>query len=72
MKEKIFRAISKLIKIPKHKVDMFSRNLNLDRLIYYFNDLEEYFEDEDIEDPESVKFAKAGLKGHAKIWWQEL
>ena len=34
--------------------------------------MEEYFEYEEIEDPDRVKFAKAKLKGHAKIWWQEL
>ena len=34
--------------------------------------MEEYFEYQDIEDPDRVKFAKAKLKGHAKIWWQEV
>ena len=31
--------------------------------------MEEYFEYEDIEDPNRVKFEKVKLKGHAKIWW---
>ena len=31
-----------------------------------------YFDYEDIEDLDSLKFAKAKIKGHAKIWWQEV
>ena len=51
---------------------MFSRNLNPDELIDWINELEEYFEYEDIKDLDRVKFAKAKMKGHAKIWWQEV
>ena len=46
-------------------------NLNLEELIDWINELE-YFEYEDIDDLDGVKFAKAKLKGHAKIWWQEV
>ena len=41
-------------------------------MIYWINELEEYFEYEEIEDLDRVKFAKAKLKGHAKVWWQEV
>ena len=51
---------------------VFSGNLKPDELIDWINELEEYFEYEDIRDPDRVKFAKAKLKGHAKIWWQEV
>ena len=33
----------------------------------WINELEEYFEYEDIEDPNKVKLSKAKLKGHTKI-----
>lgn len=72
MEENIFRAISKLGKIPKIDVIMFSGNLNLDELINWINELEEYFEYEDIRDLGRVKFTKEKMKGHAKIWWQEI
>jgi hypothetical protein len=42
-------------------------NINLEELIDWINKLEEYFEYEDIEDPNRVKFAKGKLKGCAKI-----
>ena len=70
--ERLFRAISKIMKRPKIEVPAFSGNLNLEELIDQINECEEYFEYEDIEDPDRVKFAKARLKGHAKNWWQEI
>ena len=49
--ERIFRAISKIGKRPKFEVPTFLGNLNPDELIDWINELEEYFEYEDIEDP---------------------
>ena len=69
---RLFRAISKIGKRLKIEVLIFFGNINLEELIEWNNELEEYFEYEDIEDSERVKFAKAKLKGHAKIWWQEI
>ena len=46
---------------------VFLGNLKSEELIDWINELEEYFEYEDIRDPDRVKFAKAKLKGHAKI-----
>ena len=65
--ERLFRAISKIGKRPKFEVPTFLGNLNLEELINWINELQEYFEYEHIEDPNRVKFAKAKLKGHAKI-----
>ena len=50
---------------------MFLGNLNPDELIVLINELE-YFEYEDIKDPNRVKYAKKKIKGHAKIWWQKV
>lgn len=46
---------------------MFLGNPNLDELINWINELEEYFDYEDIRNPNRVKFAKAKMKVHAKI-----
>ena len=67
VEERIFRAISNLGKKPKFDVGMFSGNLNPDELINWINELEEYFEYEDIKDLDRVKYAKKKMKGHAKI-----
>ena len=50
----------------------FVGNLNPNELIDWINELEEYFEYEDIRDLDRVKFVKAKLKGHAKIWWKDI
>ena len=65
--EQIFKAISKIGKWPNFEVPTFLINLNLDDLIDWINELEEYFEYEDINDPNRVMFGKVKLKGHAKI-----
>ena len=65
--ERFFRAMSKIGKRPKFKVPTFLGNINPKELINWINELEEYFEYEDIEDPNRVKFSKAKLKGHVKI-----
>ena len=44
-------------------------NLNPVGLIDWINELEECFEYEDIGDLDRVKFAKAKINGHARIWW---
>ena len=70
--EKLFKALTKIGKRPKFKVPTFSGKLNLEELIDWINELEDYFEYEEIEDLDRVKFVKAKLKGHAKVWWQEV
>ena len=69
--ENLFKAITKIGKRPKFDVHMFLGNLNLEELIDWINELE-YFGYEEIEDLDRVKFVKAKLKGHTKIWWQEI
>ena len=70
--ERLFKALTKIEKRPKFDVPTFLGKLNPEELIDWINELEEYFEYEEIEDLDRVKFAKAKLKGHAKIWWQEV
>ena len=67
LEEMLCRAITKFGKRPTIDVGVFLGNLKPDELIDWINELVEYFEYEDIQDPDRVKFAKAKLKGHAKI-----
>ena len=67
--ERLFKALTKIGKRSKFEVPKFSRKLNPEELIDWINELEEYFECEKIEDLDKVRFAKAKLKGHMKIWW---
>lgn len=67
--ERLFRAMSKIRKRPKFEVLTFLGNLNPEEMIDWINELEDYFEYEDINDLDRVKFLKEKLKGHVKIWW---
>ena len=60
--EKLFKALTKIGKRPKFEVPSFSKKLNIEEFINWINELEEYFEYEDIRDLERVKFAKAMSK----------
>ena len=60
-----------LVKDPKLKFSVYE-NLKSKELIDWINDMENYFECKDVEDPQRIKFAKAKLKGSAKIWWQKV
>ena len=60
-------------KRPTIDVGVFLGNLNLDELINWINELEEYSEYEDIKDPNRVKFAKAMQKYDGKRFnWKEI
>ena len=65
--EKLFKALTKIGKRPKFEVPTFLEKLNLEELIDWINELEEYFEYEKTEDLDRVRFVKAKLKGHVKI-----
>ena len=51
---------------------MYSGNLNVEELMDWINDLNKYFDFEEIEDKKKVRYAATRLKGHAAIWWDEL
>jgi hypothetical protein len=46
--------------------------MNPEELINWINGMEEYFEYEEIEDLERVKYTNDKLKGHCSIWWKQV
>ena len=54
------------------EVSNLAGTLNLEDLIDWISELEDYFELEDIEDPIRVRLALSKLKGHVALWWKEL
>jgi hypothetical protein len=68
----LIRSISKIGKRPKVEVPSYCRSINPEELIDWINELEEYFEYEEIKDPDRVKLAKRKMKIHANIWWKEV
>lgn len=67
----MFRAIYKKIgKMPRVDIYRYYINLNFE-LINQIDDLEGYFEYEEVVYLERVRFFKTNLKGHA-IWLKEV
>ena len=56
--ERLFRAITKFGKRPTIEVGVFLGNLKPDELIDWINELEEYFEYEDIKDLVGLSFQR--------------
>lgn len=57
-----------------HELDVsdFSSSLHLKDLIDWIDEIVDYFDIEEIKNPERVRLAHAKLKGHVSLWWNEL
>jgi hypothetical protein len=51
---------------------MYEGNLDIEELLDWLRALDKYFDYEDIEEDKKVKHVVTILKGHAKLWWDEL
>ena len=57
---------------PRIEVLMYSGNLNVEEIMDWINAMSKYFDFEEIEDKNKVRYVVTRLKGHAAIWWDEL
>ena len=69
---KIMKILMKTSGRPRIEVPMYSGNLNVEELMDWINDLNKYFDFEEIEDKKKMKYVATRLKGHTTIWWDEL
>ena len=54
---------------PRPEITVYKGDLNPEELIDWINDMEKFFDYEEMEDEKKVKFAVTKLKGHAALWW---
>lgn len=66
----MLKAISKSGKQPRVEIQNYTGNLKPKEFIDWINEMEEYFEYEEIEDLERFRFVETKLKGHAALWWK--
>ena len=64
--------LMKASSIPRVEVPMYEGNLNVEELMDWINALNKYFDFEEIEDKNKVRYAATKMKGHATIYWVEL
>lgn len=68
--ERMLRDMGQMGKIHKIYVAYFFGSLHLEELIDWINELEDYFEIEDVKNQQRVRLAQTKLKGHTTIWWK--
>jgi hypothetical protein len=56
----------------KLDIPMYEGNLDVEDILDWFRDLDKYFDYEDVEEDKKLKHDIIRLKGHAKLWWDEL
>ena len=50
----------------------YEGSLTIEHLIDWINELDKYFEYDELEEDEKVKLAATRLKGHASLWWDSV
>ena len=53
---------------PRVEVPMYEGNFNVEELMDWINALNKYFDFEEIEEKNKVRYAATKMKGHASIW----
>jgi hypothetical protein len=53
-------------------ISMYEGNLEIEELLYFYRDLDKYFDYEDIEEDKKVNHVVTRQKGHVALWWDEL
>ena len=69
---KLLRSVLGSSSRPKPKLSTYDGSLTTESLIDWINELDKYFEYEEIDDDRKVKFAVTRLKGHAALWWDNV
>jgi hypothetical protein len=62
------RLVTKVGSGPKIEVPMYEGNLNVEELLDWINEMDNYLDYEDIDDENKVKHVVTRMKGHADFW----
>ena len=57
---------------PKPKLSIYDGSFKAEKLIDWINEMDKYFECEEIDENKRVKFAVTRLKGHTALWWDNV
>jgi len=70
--ECLFKVVARIGARANLDIPMYEGNLDVEELLYWFRDLDKYFDYEDVKEDKKVKHVVTRLKGHATLWWDEL
>jgi hypothetical protein len=51
---------------------MYEGKFNVDKLLDWINEMDKYFDYEEVDEENKLKHVVTRLKGHATLWWDEL
>jgi DNA-binding transcriptional regulator WhiA len=66
------QAIARIGAREKMQIPIYEGNLDVEKLLDRIRALDKYFDYEDVKEDKKVKRVVTRLKGHAKLWWDEL
>ena len=68
-KMRILKSVLGSSSKPRPEISIYQGSLNPEELIDWINDMEKFFDYEEMEEEKKVKFVVTKLKGHATLWW---
>ena len=54
---------------PKLEVPTYQGVLDVNEFLHCINEMDKFFDYDEIDDEKKVKFVVTRLKGHASLWW---
>jgi hypothetical protein len=70
--ECLFRVVARIGSREKMDIPVYEGNLDVEELLKWIGALDKYFDYKDVKEDKKVKHAITRIKGHAKLWWDEL
>lgn len=69
---RLLRSILLASSKPKPEIPNYDGSFSTEVLLDWINELEKYFECEEVSEDQRVKFAATKLKGHTALWWDNV
>jgi hypothetical protein len=70
--ERLLREVVKSGVREKIEIPMYEGNIDTKELLDWIREINKYFDYEDVEEEKKVRNVVTRLKGHARLWWDEL
>jgi hypothetical protein len=70
--ERLMKEIIKLGDKEKIHIPMYEGTLDVEELLDWIQEMDKYFDYEDVDEENKLKHIATKLKGHATLWWDEL
>jgi hypothetical protein len=72
VEERLLKAVVKLGARSIIDVPMYEGNLDKEEFLECIQEMDKYFDYEDVKEEKKVRHVVSRLKGHVSMWWDEL